>query len=164
MMQILSFPPGIEWKRKTLSEAKPAEPAKQPEQPIATVAPPEHQPLVQSITGMFKDFEAVITKSFEARLKEVEANMLKKVAEHVEDIEDEAAKQIRTNLGITEDPVIHLSEVGEIVRKIYLEEAGDKKKSETIIKNRPDEGPTDGQFKFPPIEQDFEKMKKDRGI
>jgi hypothetical protein len=57
-----------------------------------------------------------------------------------------------------------MNEIAGVVRKIVVEEAGDKKKSETIVKDRPDEGPADGQFKFAPIEQDFEKMKKDRGI
>ena len=63
------------------------------------------------------------------------------MAEEVKKAQDEAVKALKTGLGLTTDPVVHVSEIPEMVRKMLQEGTNDAtKRSQNPIGNKPAEG------------------------
>lgn len=63
-------------------------------------------------------------------MTQMKATLEKQMAEVVKSTQDELVTAIRKGVGLDDDPVIHLSEVNSLVRKMLLEkEGGDGKKT-----------------------------------
>lgn len=78
--------------------------------------------LTDKITKMMDEYGEMLVKQMEARLAT-------RIDEVVAATQDELVGAIRKGVGLEEDPVIHLSEVTSVVRKILLEKDGDGKQT-----------------------------------
>jgi len=94
--------------------------------------------LSEKISKMMDDYGGMLIEQMEQRLQ-------KRVDEVVEETQDELVAAIRKGVGLDDDPVIHLSEVSSVVRKILLEkEGGEGKKSTEETEKGPDGHKADG--------------------
>ena len=140
-------------------------PEKQPEQTE------KKEMFLDAITKTIHDYGEVIKAECKAEIDAMRPTMLKmkqdilnEMLVQLEEVKKEGVKAVRSGLGLEQPVVYTKDDMVKFVREILLEEAGDKKRSETVIKDKPDEGTEEGNYKFDDIEKDFEKMKKDRGI
>jgi len=76
--------------------------------------------LTEKITKTMDDYGEMLIKQMEVRLQ-------KRIEEVVASTQDELVGAIRKGVGLEDDPVIHLSEVTSVVRKILLDGDGGKK-------------------------------------
>lgn len=79
----------------------------------------------------------------------------------VQETRDEMVESLRKGLGLEKDPVVHLSEVEGMVRKIVLDEKPHGKRTETVTKDKPTAGAEDEPKKLPSAEDLFkDKLSK----
>ena len=104
---------------------------------------------------------AVMNDYGETLIKQMEARLMTRVDEVVKATQDELVGAIRKGVGLDEDPVIHLSEVTAVVRKILLDAQTPGKKTGEVAEKR--EADTGGVPKID-VAKEFEEMKKARGV
>ncbi len=79
--------------------------------------------LTEKVVKVMDDYGAML-------MTQMKATLQKQMDEVVKNTQDELVAAIRKGVGLDEDPVIHLSEVSSLVRKMLLEkEAGTGKKT-----------------------------------
>lgn len=100
----------------------------------STIKPAE-LPINEKMVQVMKEYVAEIMTQFKADIE-------KRLVEEKKSIEDELVNSVRTGLGIQKDPVVHLSEVEGMVRKIVLDNKGEAKKSITETPEKPAQGAT----------------------
>ena len=102
-------------------------------------------------------FEEAMEKKMSTFWTEVE----KRMDEAVKKVQDQAVTGLRKGLGVSEDPVVHLSEIEGLVRKVTLEASGHGKRTETLTKEKPTEGAIGEPKKLPAADDIFkEKLEK----
>ena len=114
--------------------------------------------LTDKITKMMDDYGVMLIKQMEARLAT-------RIDEVVAATQDELVAAIRKGVGLDEDPVIHLSEVSAVVRKMLLEKDGGEGKR---TPNDPGAGPggvppDDGNRPKFDLEKRYSDLQKNRG-
>ncbi len=97
--------------------------------------------LTDKVSKVMDDYGKMLITQMEARLQ-------KKIDDVIKSTQDELVASIRKGVGLDDDPVIHLSEVSEVVRKMILKQSGDGKKTNEIEKGGPG-----GQGEKPPVEK-----------
>ena len=102
-------------------------------------------------------FEEAMDKKMSTFWTEVE----KRMDNAVKKVQEQAITGLRKGLGINEDPVVHLSEIEGLVRKITLEAKDHGKRTETLTKDKPDEG-KEGEPRKLPSADDIFKAKLDK--
>lgn len=108
------------------------------------------------VVGVMKEYGETLADQVK---KDIQDDMKRVVKE----TKDELVGSIRKGLGLEKDPVIHLSEVEGIVRKIVLNEKPHGKRSETKIGEKPTEGAEDlGKKIVKPAEEMFKDLTKNR--
>jgi hypothetical protein len=105
---------------------------------------------------------AVMKEYMDQVLTEFKADITKRMAEEKVNIENELVSSVRTGLGIQKDPVIHLSEVEGVVRKIVLNTSGEAKKTLTETTDKPSEGDLTKNAKID-IKTQFEQILAGKG-
>lgn len=111
--------------------------------------------LTEKVTKMMDEYGTLLIKQMEARLQT-------RIDEIVKATQDELVGAIRKGVGLDEDPVIHLSEVTSVVRKMLLEKDEGKQTTDT-----PGDGPggvkPEDLRKFD-LEKRFDELSKGRGV
>jgi len=89
----------------------------------------------------FRDRVVGIMKEYgETLADQVKQDIKTEMEQVVKETKDELVGSIRKGLGLEKDPVIHLSEVEKVVRKIVLNEKPHGKRTETNTTDKPTEG------------------------
>ena len=112
--------------------------------------------LQAQIIGVMKDYGKTLATEIK---RDIAAEMDKVIKE----TKDEMVTGIRKGLGLMEDPVVHLSEVEHLVRKITLDEQPHGKRTETLTTDKPAEGSTDEPKTLPSADDLYKRLTKDRG-
>ena len=94
-------------------------------------------------------------------MAQMKASLVKQMDEVVKATQDELVAAIRKGVGLEEDPVIHLSEVNALVRKMLLEK-DEGKKTEDGEGGGPDGDESDDPRKFD-IAKSFNELTNNRG-
>ncbi len=110
--------------------------------------------LTEKITRVMDDYGTMLINQTEAKLQ-------KKIDEVVAATQDELVSAIRKGVGLTDDPVIHLSEVQEVVRKMFLDQDLGKKTTDVGGDGQPG-GETVDPRAFD-IEKQYAELTKSRG-
>jgi len=105
---------------------------------------------------------AVFNEAIDKRMKDFWTEVEKRMDEAIKKVQAEAVQGLRKGLGVSEDPVIHLSELPELVRKIALEAQPPGKRTETTTTEKPTEGSIETP-KIPKAEDRFNELLKARG-
>jgi len=105
---------------------------------------------------------AVMKEYMDETMKQFKVDIEKRLTEEKLNIENELVSSVRTGLGIQKDPVIHLSEVESVVRKIVLNNTGEAKKTLTETPDKPSDG--DVSKTKPDLEKQFSDLMKNRGV
>jgi hypothetical protein len=124
----------------------------------------EQTPPSSEEKGLVQKIEAVITEAMEAKFKVLEKRIETRMAAIVKDKEDEAVKALRKGLGLEQDPVVHLSEIEGMVRKIVLDEEPHGKRTETQTPDKPTEGIDLAKSKVPKAEDTFNKLLEQKTV
>jgi len=101
-----------------------------------TIAAPAELPLNQKMMEVMKEYVNTMMQQFKADIE-------KRMVEEKTAIENELITSVRTGLGIQKDPVVHLSEVEGMVRKIVLTNTPEAKK--TLTDTTPPPAPDNNQ-------------------
>ena len=80
---------------------------------------------------------AVMKEYTDAAVKEAKLNTERRLAEMQKETENELIESIRKGLGLNKDPVVHLSEVEGLIRKIMLDKTPPGKRTETETPEKP---------------------------
>jgi len=107
---------------------------------------------------------AVFDEAIDLKMKDFWKRVDERMVEAIKKVEDQAVLALQKGLGIEKDPVIHLSELPEMVRKVILDTQDHGKRTETLTKDKPTEGPASAEK--PPIktaQEMFEELQKKRG-
>jgi len=112
-------------------------------------------PINEKLIGVMKEYMDEVMKQFKVDIE-------KRLADEKLAIENELVTSVRTGLGIQKDPVIHLSEVEGVVRKIVLNNAPDVKKTLTETTDKPLEG-ADLSKQLPDLEKQFSDIMAKKG-
>ena len=102
------------------------------EKTLGTPKPPE-QALGDKLIAVMKEYT-------DASIAKAKMNTEKRLAEVQEETEKELIESIRKGLGLQKDPVVHLSEVEGMVRKILLDKEPHGKRTITETGEKPTEG------------------------
>lgn len=96
--------------------------------------------------------------------EQIKKDIKVKMDEVVKQTRDEMVGSLRKGLGLEKDPVVHLSEVEGMVRKIVLDEKPHGKRTETATPDKPAEGSTEALAKkiVPSAETIFKDLTKNR--
>jgi hypothetical protein len=105
---------------------------------------------------------AVMKEYMNEMMTQFKADVEKRLSEEKLNIENELVSSVRTGLGIQKDPVIHLSEVEGVVRKIVLNSAPEAKKTLTETTDKPSDGDVSKQL--PDLDKQFNEMISKRGV
>ncbi len=109
--------------------------------------------LTDKISKVMDDYGVMLIGQMEVRLQ-------KRIDEVVASTQDELVGAIRKGVGLDDDPVIHLSEVTSVVRKILLDQDAGKKTLEKTGDGSPGDLPADKPL-FD-LGKRFDEMKKGR--
>jgi len=112
--------------------------------------------LTEQIAAVMKEYGKTLAEQIKTDIRE---EMDKVVAE----TKNEAVEAIRKGLGLAKDPVIHLSEIEGIVRKIVLEKAEPGKRTETATPDKPTEGEDITKTKLKSAEDLFKEQLAKKG-
>lgn len=104
----------------------------------------------------------VMKEYTDASIQKAKENTEKRLAEVQKETEQELIDSIRKGLGLQKDPVVHLSEVEGLVRKILLEKSPHGKRTETETPEKPTEGPAE-KPKIEKSEDIFKKLMQKKG-
>lgn len=111
--------------------------------------------LTEKITKMMDEYGTMLIKQMEVRLAT-------RIDEIVAATQDELVGAIRKGVGLEEDPVVHLSEVTSVVRKMLLEKDEGKKTGDGEG-DGPGGPETEEPRKFD-LEKRFDELSKGRGV
>ncbi len=111
--------------------------------------------LTDKISKVMDDYGSMLITQMEVRLQ-------KRIDEVIAATQDELVGAIRKGVGLDEDPVIHLSEVTSVVRKILLDQDSGKKTLDKGGDGPPGAGPINPRT-FD-IEKQYAEMNKGRTI
>ena len=125
---------------------------RKPKEPAPTT---EQKAFMGKIMGVFNE-------AIDLKMQDFWKQVEKKMDEAVAKVQDQAVAGLRKGLGIEKDPVIHLSELPEMIRKTMLEIQPDGKRTETIIKDKPTEG-AESERKLKSTDKAFEELMKKKG-
>jgi hypothetical protein len=129
------------------SKGKPASP------PVP--APPPN--LTEQILAVMKEYGKAISE-------QVKHEIMVEMDKVVKETRVEAVNAIKKGLGLEKDPVIHLSEIEGIVRKVVLDNTDPGKRTETETPDKPTEGPDLNKEKdVKALDDQFNAMLKKRG-
>lgn len=121
----------------------------------------------ESATEEQKGFIGKLTAVFEEAMEKKLDTFMKRIDDRMNQIakqkEDEAVEALRKGLGISKDPVVHLSEIEGMVRKIMLEEKPHGKRTETLTKEKPTEG-TEPEKKIDSAADIHKRLTEKRGM
>jgi len=112
--------------------------------------------LTEQISELMKEYGKTLSEQIKSDIK-------KEMDKVVEDTKKEAVEAIRRGIGLDKDPVIHLSEVEGMVRKIVLENTESGKRTETVTKDKPAEGPAAEKPPVKPATEIFDELMKKKG-
>jgi len=112
--------------------------------------------LTEKITKVMDDYGSMLIKQMEVRLAT-------RIDEIVKATQDELVGAIRKGVGLDEDPVVHLSEVTSVVRKLLLEKDEGKKTTDGDEAG-PEGKPVEGELPKFDLEKRFEDVTKGRVI
>lgn len=90
--------------------------------------------------GFMDKMVAVFEESMEKKFAIFEKKLEERLSVITKEKEDEAVTALRKGLGLTKDPVIHLSEMEGMVRKILLDKEPHGKRTLTETGDKPTEG------------------------
>jgi hypothetical protein len=119
-------------------------------------------PATDAEKGFMDKMMAVFDEAMEKRMSTFWKQVETKMDEAITKVQDDAVQGLRKGLGINDDPVIHLSEMEGMVRKILLEEKPHGKRTETITKDKPTEGSTDEPRQLPSADDLYKRLSKQR--
>ena len=102
---------------------------------------------------------AVMKEYTDDAIKTAKVNTLKRIAEVKKETEEELIQSIRKGLGLEQDPVVHLSEVEGLVRKILLDKEPHGKRTVTDTPAKPSEG-AQGAAKIPSSADIFKRLQE----
>jgi len=102
---------------------------------------------------------AVMKEYTDEAISKAKVNTLKRIEEVKKQTEDELIESVRKGLGLSHDPVVHLSEVEGLVRKILLDKTPHAKRTETETPDKPTGGEAP---KIPKADDIYKKLTKDR--
>lgn len=122
---------------------------------VAKPPPAEEKAFMDKIMAVFNE---AIDKRMNDFWKQVE----KKMEDAVNKVQDQAVQSLRKGLGVSEDPVVHLSELPELMRKTILELQPPGKRTETETLEKP-AGDVE-KAKVPKAEDRFKELMKNRGL
>lgn len=122
------------------------------------------EPPAETEKGFMTRMMAVFDEAMEKRMTTFWKEVEKRMDEAVKKVQDQAVMGLRKGLGVSEDPVIHLSELPDLVRKTVLEVSEHGKRTETLTKDKPIEGATDEPKKLLSAEESFQKMLKKKTV
>lgn len=106
---------------------------------------------------------AVFDEAIDLKMQKFWTEVNKRINDAIEKVQDQAVEALRKGMGVSKDPVIHLSELPGLVRKMQLEQQPHGKKTETVTKDKPTEGePTEKTI--PKAEDRFKDLIKDKGV
>ena len=96
-------------------------------------------------------------------MAQMKASLVKQMDEVVKATQDELVAAIRKGVGLEEDPVIHLSEVNALVRKMLLEKDDGKKTTDDGGEGPPGK-PAEGEVRKFDLDGRFNELTKGRGV
>ena len=110
--------------------------------------------LQTQIIGVMKEYGKTLAE-------QIKTDIHTQMDKVIKETKDEMVSGIRKGLGLEKDPVLHLSEIEGVVRKIVLDDKPHGKRTETLTKDKPTEGATDEPKTLPSAEDMFkEKLEK----
>jgi len=121
------------------------------------------QPAPEAEKALGDKLIAVMKEYTDHAIEEAKANTAKRIEAVKNETENELIDSIRKGLGLNKDPVVHLSEVEGLVRKIVLGEKPHGKRTETDIGEKPTEGPEETQ-KIKSAKTIFKELRKNRSV
>jgi len=92
-------------------------------------------------------------------MAQMKASLVKQMDEVVKATQDELVAAIRKGVGLEEDPVIHLSEVNALVRKMLLEKDDGKKTTDDGGEGPPGK-PAEGELRKFDMDKRFDELMK----
>jgi hypothetical protein len=116
--------------------------------------PAAEKGLRNQILGIMKEYGETLAD-------EVKRDIKTEMDKVVKNTKDELVGSIRKGLGLEKDPVVHLSDVEGLVRKIVLDGSEHGKRSETETTDKPTEGADDIK-KIKSAKEMWKEMTKDR--
>lgn len=111
--------------------------------------------LTEKVIKVMDDYGDMLTNQIEVKL-------LARMDEVVKEVQDELVSAIRKGVGLDDDPVIHLSEVQGLVRKMLLEKDSGKKTADDDGAG-PEPKPADDVRKFD-MDKRFSELTKGRSV
>jgi len=112
--------------------------------------------LTDKITKVMDDYGSMLIKQMEARLQT-------RIDEIVKATQDELVGAIRKGVGLDEDPIVHLSEVTSVVRKLLLEKDEGKITTDDGGEGPPGK-PAEGEVRKFDLDGRFNELTKGRGV
>lgn len=112
--------------------------------------------LTEQISELMKEYGKTLSEQIKHDIK-------KEMDQVIADTKKEAVEAIRRGIGLDKDPVIHLSEVEGLVRKIVLDNAEPGKRTETVTKEKPTEGPATEKPLIKTAAEIHEELMKKKG-
>jgi hypothetical protein len=106
---------------------------------------------------------AVMKEYTDDAIAKAKVNTIKRIEQVKKETENELIDSIRKGLGLNKDPVVHLSEVEGMVRKIMLGEKPHGKRSETSTPEKPSDGAEDIK-KIKSAEEMWKDLTKNRTV
>lgn len=113
--------------------------------------------LKDAVVNIMKEYGKVL-------VEDLKKDVVGEMKAEVQGIKAEMVAGLRKGVGLEKDPVVHLSEIEGLVRKVVLKETPHGKKSETTITDKPSAGMADfGGKKLPNAEDSFKELMAKRG-
>jgi len=125
---------------------------------------PKEETKTEDKVDLTQAFISTMQEYGQQLVEKTKKEILAELDKMVEEVKKEAVTAVRRGLGVDADPVIHLSEIEGIVRKIALENAEPEKRSETVSKDKPTEEPAKEGFKLKTAQEIWDENNKNRGV
>ena len=113
--------------------------------------------LQTQIIGVMKEYGKTLAE-------QIKTDIRTEMDKVIQETKDEMVNGIRKGLGLEKDPVLHLSEIEGVVRKIVLDDKPHGKRTETLTKDKPIEGATDEPKKLPSADDLYKQLREKRGM
>ena len=120
------------------------------------------KPAPEAEKGLRNQILAVMKEYGDTLAEQIKKDIATKMDTVVKETRDEMVNSLRKGLGLEHDPVVHLSEVEGMVRKIVLDEKPHGKRTETVTKDKPTEG--EGKSPIKSSKEIYDELRKDRPV
>ena len=132
-------------------EAARAQCTKKPEPPAEA-----EKNLQTQIIGVMKEYGKTLAD-------QIKTDIRTEMDKVIKETKDEMVKGIRKGLGLEKDPVLHLSEIESVVRKIVLDNKPHGKRTDTLTKEKPTDGTPEEAKKLPSAEDIHKRLLEKKG-